>query len=67
MATTLTEFILVYYKRKAAGINDDHILPEYSLSKSMLSSMEIAGIQYLGGYGLYNLHRKLKSSSRLDS
>lgn len=64
LATTVAEFILVYYKRKAAEINDDlHILPGNSPSKSVLSSMEIAGLQYLGGYVLHNLHRKLKNSS----
>ena len=67
LATTVAEFILVYYKRKAAEINNDHILPGNSPSKSVLSSMEIAGLQYLGGYVLYNLHRKLKNSSLLDS
>ena len=68
LATTVAEFILVYYKRKAAEINDDlHILPGNSPSKSVLSSMEIAGLQYLGGYVLHNLHRKLKNSNLLDT
>ena len=68
LATTVAEFILVYYKRKAAEINDDlHILNGNSPSKSVLSSMEIAGLQYFGGYVLHNLHQKLKNSSLLDT
>ena len=68
LATTVAEFILVYYQRKAAEVNDDlHILPGNSPSKSVLSSMEIAGLHYLGGYVLHNLHRKLKNSNLLDT
>lgn len=66
LATTVAEFVLVYYKRKAAETNDQ-ILPRDSPSKSVLSSMEIAGLQYLVGYVLYNLYRKLKNSSLWDS
>ena len=29
--------------------------------------MEIAGLQYLGGYVLHNSHRKLKNSNLLDT
>ena len=68
LATTVAEFILVYCKRKAAEIDNDlHILPGNSPSKSVLSSMEIAGLQYFGGYVLHHLHRKLKNSSLLDT
>lgn len=65
LAAKVAEFILVYYKRKAAEIPAENL--EDGSPSMVLSGMEIAGLQYLGGYVLYNLHKKLKNSTLWDS
>jgi len=61
LATKVTDCLLAFSKQQKHSTESSHLL------KTVVLSEEKAGMQYLGGYVLHNLHQKYVRTSSLES